>query len=217
MSSEYVVIGAGQFGRAVAQSLTALGQSVLVIDVDRERIEEMVGDVDAAVTADATDERALQDLGVAGISTAVVTIGTESVEASILTTALLRQLGVPRIVARAINTLHARVLQSVGAHEVLNPEEEMGRRLAARLAHPTIHEQFELGNAHLAEVELPERFVGKSLKELDMRRHHKVTVMAVRRGEQVLASPDAEMTLASGDVLLLIGAPDAVHAVASLA
>lgn len=216
MGSEYLVIGAGQFGRSVAENLRRLGQSVLVVDIQQKIIEGIADEVDAAVAADATDEAALVELKAASVTTAIVTIGTEAVEASILATALLKQLGVPRIIARSTNPLHGRVLHSVGADEVIAPEEEIGRRLATRLAHPTIKDQLDLGNASLAEVRVPERFAGQSLRELNIRQRYNVTVIGIQRDGQIVPNPRADEKLAGSDVLLIIGATDAVQAVADM-
>lgn len=216
MATEYAVIGAGQFGTAVAQHLTQQGQSVLVIDKDERLVQGVAAEVHSALVADTTDEKTLMDLGLATISTAVVAIGNESIEASILTTALLRQIGVPRIIARAANTLHARVLRSVGAHEVLSPEEEIGKRLAMRLVRPSIKEQLDFGDAILAEVDVPEKLVGQTLQELDIRNRFAVNVVAVRRGERAIANPSASEMLQTGDVMIILGEPKAVHRIASL-
>lgn len=217
MPAEYAVIGLGQFGQAVVESLTEDGQAVLVIDRDPARVEALATTVDAAAAADATDEESLRQLGVPAMTSVVVAIGAGAVESSILTTALLRQLGVPRIVARAVSTLHARVLHAVGAHEVVNPEEEMGRRLAERLAHPTIRERLQLGDAVLAEVDTPARFVGRSLKQLNVRARHGVSVVAVRSGADVVANPPPDRPFAAGDVVLVVGTADSVRALARLA
>lgn len=214
MAQEYVVIGLGHFGRAVAQRLSVLGQSVLVIDQDQDRVQEIADQVAAAVSGDSTDERTLRDLGVDSMACAVVAIGADSMEASILTVALLHQLGVPRIIARSVNELHARVLRSVGAHEVLNPEAETGQRLAARMAQPSIREQLELGDAILAEVEVPALFLGKNLRDLDIRKRYQISVMAIKRGSQLLANPTAEEVFASGDFLVVLGSQAAVRALA---
>jgi trk system potassium uptake protein TrkA len=211
MAQEYVVIGLGHFGRSVAQRLAALGQSVLVIDRDPQSIEEIADQVAAAVNGDSTDERTLRELGVDSMSCAVVTIGADALEASILTVALLHQLGVPRIIARAVNDLHARVLRSVGAHEVLNPEAEMGQRLATHLVQPSIRDQMTLGDAILAEVEIPAQFTGKNLRDLDIRKRFEVSVMAIKRGSQVLANPTAEEVFQTGDILVVLGTQNAVR------
>ena len=176
MVGQFVVIGLGMFGRNVALNLARSGQAVLAIDLDQEEVDRLAPDLDSVIRADATDEEALRELRLERMSCAVVAIGAQSMEASILTTALLRQIGVPRIVARSLSELHARVLRAVGAHEVVSPEEEMGQRLARRLAEPSVLERLELGDdAQLAELAAPESFIGKSLVELDgapaVRRH----------------------------------------------
>ncbi len=217
MSGEFAVIGLGQFGQAIATSLAAQGQAVLAVDRDMVPIEEIQDDVDAAVQADATDENALYGLRLEQMSVVIVAMGAHSVEASILTTALLKEMGVPRIIARAANDLHARILRSVGASEVIDPEQEMGTRLARRLSQPSIVDQIDLGNAEIAEVEAPEAFVGQSLAELDLRNQYRVSVLAIRRGDSVDANPRADHRLESGDVLVVIGLREAVNRVAALA
>lgn len=215
-TGQFAVIGLGRFGRAVAQRLATDGQSVLAIDRDRERVEQVAETVDSAVTADTTDEETLVGLHLERMSCVVVTIGARATEASILTTALLRQLGVPRVVVRAFNELHSRVLLSVGASEVVNPEEEMGRRLAMHLAHPGIVDQIQLGDAVIAEVEAPEAFVGSTLAELDLRNQFDVTVLALRREPEVRPNPGGHDRVENGDILLMMGAPEAIKRLAAL-
>lgn len=218
MSGEFAVIGLGQFGRAVALSLVREGAAVLAIDQLEERAQLVEAEVDAVACADATDERALNELGLERMSCVVVAMGARARETSILTTSLLRQRGIPRIISRAANELHARVLLAVGAHEVINPEMQMGQRLARNLAHPTILEQIALDeNTNLVEVATPEQFIGKSMTEIDMRRRYGVSVIAIRRGGQVLPQIGTDERLARGDRLLIVGPPASVRRVASLA
>lgn len=216
--AEFVVVGLGTFGRNVAMSLAEHGQSVLAVDRNEDEIRKVSHELDAVVSADATDEFTLRELGLDKMSCAVVAIGAESMEASILTTALLRQLGVPRIVARGLTELHARVLYAVGAHMVINPEAEMGRRLARQLAEPNVLDRFDLGeNAEIAEVDVPEAFVGKTVVELDVRREYGVSVVAIRRGRNIMAAIEGNEKFESGDALVVVGTPAAIRRVASLA
>ncbi|RAL21244.1 potassium uptake system protein [Lujinxingia litoralis] len=215
--SQFAVVGLGQFGMSVARNLAHQGESVMAIDLDPELVENASQDVDVAIRADATDERTLQELQLDTMSCVVVAIGAHSIEASVLTTALLKQVGVPRIVARAMSDLHARVLRAIGADEVVNPEEEMGRRLAARLSQPSILEQVELGDSNLAEVEAPEVFVGKTLAELDIRNRYAVSIMAIQRGDHVIANPMGGESLKSGDVLVVVGSVNSIRNLAALA
>lgn len=215
-TKQFAVIGLGVFGRHVALNLERLGHEVLAIDADEDLVSTAAAEFDAVVRADGTDEAALRELQLDRVGCAVVAIGAESIEASILTTAVLRQIGVPRIIARSVNPLHARVLRSVGAHEVVQPEEEMGARVARRLAQPNVLEWIDLGpDADLAEIEAPAEFVDHTLVELDVRRKFGVTVVAVRRDDSVIASLDAEVQVRSGDTLIVIGSPRTVGRLAA--
>lgn len=214
--AELAVIGMGRFGRAVARSLVGEGQAVLAVDRDPERLAEVADEVDATARADTTDEEAMAALRLDRMSCVVVTIGSRATEASVLTVAILREQGVPRVVARAFDERHARLLLAIGANEVLNPEDEIAARLARRLARPEILDQFDFGDARVAEVEAPEAFVGSSLGELDLRRRHGLAVLVIRRGEQVVANPRADEVVATGDVLVVLGAEEAIHRVAAL-
>lgn len=218
MVGQFVVIGLGIFGRTVAVNLARSGHSVLAVDLDQREVDRVAPELDSVVRADATDEQALRELRLERVSCAVVAIGAQAMEASILTTALLRQMGVPRIVARSLSELHARVLRAVGAHEVVSPEEEMGHRLARRLAEPNVLERLELGeDAELVELAAPESFIGQTLVDLKVRQRFGVTVVAVRRAGSVRASPGAGDRLEPGDVLVVIGDPEGASRLAALA
>lgn len=215
--SQFAVVGLGRFGMSVARHLARQGESVLAIDLDQTRVDDVAPYVDVAVRADATDRRTLRELDIDSMSCVVVAIGADSIEGSVLTTALMNQEGVPRIVTRAISELHARVLRNIGADEVVNPEEEMGRLTATRLSQPSILEEIELGDSQLAEVESPEAFVGQTLAELDVRNKYHISVMAIQRGGKVIANPRASETIQSGDVMVIVGSADSVRKIASLA
>lgn len=215
MTREFAVIGLGVFGRTVALHLTSLGHEVLGIDSDEEAIAACADELAMAVCADATDEAALRELHVQRMSCAVVAIGAESIEASILATTLLRQIGVPEIVARSLGSLHGRVLRAVGASRVVRPEEEMGERVARQLSEPNVLERLELGeDAEVAEVEVPAELVGKSPVELNLRKRAGVSVVAFRRGRRVVATLDGSEVFQAGDVVLVIGRSDDVAAFA---
>jgi len=193
MKPRTVVIGLGLFGREVALSLSRRGVPVLAVDRDAALVEGIKNSVAGAMVLDTTDETALREAGIGDMQVAVCAIGTQHVENSILTTALLRQLGVPRILVRAANDLHARILRQVGATEVINPEREMGRRLANRIAKPGIREVLNVApGVSLAEVPIPPGFAGKTLAGLDVRRKYGVNVIGVRR--RVPAGAAAEET-----------------------
>lgn len=212
--AEFAVIGMGRFGRAVASNLARLGQSVLAVDHDRERLDRVADEVDSVAVADVTDEPSVAALELDRMAAVVVTIGSRATEASLLATAILRDLGSTHIVARCFDERHARLLLAVGANEVLNPEDEMGHRLAVHLAHPTILDQFAYGDVAIAEVEAPEAFAGRTLAELELRTRFGVSVLSIRRGETTDANPAPDAPVESGDVLVLLGHEEAIAGVA---
>lgn len=218
MIGEYAVIGLGRFGWSVATNLRRLGQPVLGIDADAAIVQSISAEIDDAVHCDTTDEASLAELHLERFACVVVAIGAEHKDGSILTTALLRQSGVPRIIARATNDLHGRVLLAVGAHEIVNPEKEMGERIARRLARPSIIEQIPLGEgADLGELEVPEAFVGRTLVELDVRRRYDVSIVAIRRAGKIHSYVLGMGPLLAGDVLIVIGPPASIARLAALA
>jgi len=199
-----VVIGLGIFGRRAALSLTGRGVSVLAIDRVHALVESIKDQVDQALILDTTDESALREAGIDRMDMAICAIGNQHVEDGILTTALLSKLGVKRILARAGNPLQERILRQVGAHEVINPEEAMAERAAFRLAQPELKEIIPMGgDVSVAEVAVPKKFIGKSLKELEVRNRYNITVVGIRRS--VEAESDAGET---GSDLILNIAPD---------
>jgi trk system potassium uptake protein TrkA len=188
------------------------GAAVLAVDANPERAKLVEASVDAVLVADATEEAALVELGLERMSCVVVAMGVRAKDTSIMVTALLRQRGVRRVVSRATSDLHGRVLLAVGAHEIVNPEQEMGARLAHHLANPHVVDQFALGrDVIVAEVEAPEAYATKTLRELGLRKKASVTVVLIRRGGQVISSIDPDERLASGDVLVVLGTPTAVR------
>lgn len=214
--AELAVLGMGRFGRSVARFLTLEGQSVLAVDRDRARLDRVAEEVDSVSVADTTDEGALASLRLDRMSCVVVAMGSRALEASLLTTALLRGLDVPRLVARAFDERHARLLLAIGANEVINPEDEIGRRLALRLAHPDVVDQFRLGDSVVAQVEAPEVFAGRSLDDLDLPGEHALAVLAIHRGDRVIPRPGGDESVEGGDLLVVLGDPEAVRRVATL-
>ncbi len=205
MKQRFLVIGLGRFGRSLAQSLADQGVEVMAVDIDPEVVQELSPQLDAVVGADATDEAALSELEVESFECALVAIGADSIESSILTTALLQKLGVPRILARATSDLHERVLVAIGAHEVVNPEAEMGTALGRRLAMPNLLEHLELGkDTALAEIAVPSSLVGRPVTAAELRRSG-TSLVAIRRGERVLAPPSDRERFEAGDVLIVLG------------
>ncbi len=182
MGKSTVVIGLGIFGREIAVSLSKRGHSVLAVDTDAELVEAIKDQVDQAMILDTTDEGALYEAKIEEFEAAVCAIGAQHIQDSILTTALLHQMGVPRIIARASDDLHARILRQVGATEVLNPERQMGWRIANQISSPGIREVLRLArDVCIAEVPVPSSFVGETPVGLDIRKKYGVTIIGVHR------------------------------------
>ncbi|MBP1777503.1 MAG: TrkA-N domain protein [candidate division NC10 bacterium] len=205
---QVAVIGLGRFGSSVARTLAQSGCDVLAVDMDGERVKALVEYVTEAVQADALDEAALKTLGLRNFEAVVVAIGHE-VKASILVTVVLKEMGVPKIVAKAQDELHGKVLQKVGADIVVYPERDMGVRLAHTLLSRSIIDEIQLSTEYsIFELQAPTQFLDRSLKDLQLRQRAGLTILAVRRGTSIVVSPDASFVVEPGDMLVALGQPE---------
>ena len=206
------MVGLGQFGMALAEALSSKDFEIIAVDRRPERVRLASTFAAEALCFDPTDEEALAAAAPAQRDLCVCAIGDESRESSIICTALLRQMGVRRVVARANDPLHERILRLVGAHEVVNPEREFGQRFASRLAYQDLAGEMPLGqDLVISEVHVPPVMQGRSLVDLRLPSRFGVTVVAIRRGAGGdVVVPVATEPLASGDILLLVGRRGAV-------
>lgn len=205
----YAVIGLGRFGSAVASTLASLGQDVIGVDDDEDRVREMGEIIPNALQIDATDIRALRQAGVNDAEVAVISIG-ENIEASLLVVMQVKDLGVPQIIAKAVTPLHGRILEKLGVTRVVFPEREMAERTARSLVIPNAFDYIALSSEYsLVEVQVPAPFVGQTLRSIDLRAKHGLTLVAVKRQvngkEQTLVSPSADEVLLAGDIVALLG------------
>jgi trk system potassium uptake protein TrkA len=201
---EFLVIGLGRFGGGLATTLAELGHDVLGVDVDPKLVQSFANVLTHVVEADSTDMDAMRQVGAGDFTTAVVAIGTE-IEASILTTSVLVDLGVPKIVAKAVTEAHGTILERVGAHRVIFPERDMGVRVGHSLAGAMIdYFQLDPGFA-LVETTAPRVIVGKTLAEAEVRRRYGITVVCVKPegGSFTYATPDT--VVQEGDILVVAG------------
>jgi trk system potassium uptake protein TrkA len=213
-SRQAIVIGLGQFGLALATSLTEKGVEVLAVDTREDRVRVAGAVVTEAIAFDATDEAALARTNPERRDLCVCAIGNEAREASIIATALLRQMGAKRVVARATDPVHERILRLVGAHEVVNPEQAFGERYATRLMYATVLDEIELGqDLVITELKPPPSFVGRALAALELPRRFGVTVIAVRhRDRETAEMPDPRRPLDAEDLLVVVARRGAVAA-----
>lgn len=211
MGKQYAVIGLGRFGLSVGANLVNQGHEVLGIDANEGLVHEASGILTHALQADATEEETLRSVGLRNFDAVIVAIGS-NLEASILVTLLLKEMGVPLVITKASNDLHGRVLQKIGADRVVYPERDMGARVAHSLMASNILDYIELSPKYsIVEVEAVPELCGKTLKELNLRNRFGVTIMAIKRGNSVIAGPKADDVVMSGDVLVIMGSQEGLR------
>ena len=208
-AKSFLIIGAGRFGSAVAETLFQAGHEVVVIDVDETAVEQVMTSATQALIAHGTEERALRDLGVSNFDAVVVAIG-DHLEASVLATAAAKDAGAQRVVAKAPSSLAERILRRVGADEVVRPERDMGVRLAHHLVTPSLVDAFALGEAYgVMEVEANAVLSGR-LAKLRLPSRFGVQVIAINRAGRLTVSPGADDEVVAGDQLVLVGSNEAM-------
>lgn len=207
----FAVIGLGRFGSAVARTLIEMGQDVVGIDASEHNVEAMADVLHSVAQLDATDERALRVAGIQDVDCAVISIG-ENIEASLLVVMLVKELGIKRIIAKAVTPLHGRILEKIGVQRVIFPEREMGARLAHSLVVPNVIDYIELSrDFSIIDMPAPAAFIGHSLKELQLRNRYGLMLIAIKRktdtgdAEITNIAPAADDAILDGDVLSLLG------------
>ena len=202
--TQYLVVGLGRFGSAVATTLAKQGMQVLAIDRSMESVEAHRSLLTDVLRADATDEGALRQLGAGNFDVAIVNIG-DDVKSSCVATMHLKELGVPYIVAKAYDDFHGRMLTRLGADKVIFPERDMGQRVAHNLVSEKIMDFIELSPDYsLMEMRPRPEWVGVPLRELNLRGKHRINVVAVRSGGQVNAMPQPDTVIGADDVMLVV-------------
>lgn len=205
MRKQFAVIGLGRFGSSVATNLSSLGCDVLAIDINEQAVQAVANHVTHAVQADAREEETLKALGIRNFDIAIVAIG-DDLEANILTTVMLKEIGVKTIVAKAQSNLHGKVLEKVGADKIVYPEKDMGTRLAYNLVSANVMDYIELlPDVSIIEVISPPMFHDKTLGELNLRAEYGINVLAIKRDENILVAPGAESEIKANDILIVIG------------
>lgn len=208
---QFVVIGLGRFGSAIATTLYSLGNDVLVIDKNEDLIQDIASEVTHAVQADATDENALKSLGIRNFDVAIISIGGD-IQSSVMATLLLRELGVKYIIAKGNGELHAKVLYKIGADRVVLPEKDMGVRVAHNIISSSILDYIELSSDYsIMEVKAFEDWVGKDLKSLNLRKKYGINVIAIKNGEKINLNPAADDKVCKDNVIVAIGSKEALN------
>ena len=212
----YIVIGLGRFGTTLARQLCKLGAEVLAMDVRSDLVQQVANDVTHAVVGDAQDKEVLRALSVKDFDCAILAIG-DDLAASVLATMNLKELEVPYIVCKAHDETHRKVLEKLGVDRVVIPEQENAQRLARSLHSHNVLDYIELSeNYGILEVPAPKSWVGKSLKELNVRAKLGVNIIAVESGKTTSVSPSADYRIQAGDIMVVLGENYALEAVQKL-
>jgi len=213
---QFAIIGLGRFGSNMAKALHKMGYEVLAIDKNMQKVQEFSNEFTHVVQADATDENALRALGILNFDVVVVAIG-EDLQANILTTLQLKEIGAPYIVATARNTLQVKLLEKIGANRVVSPERDMARRVAYNLASTNVMDYIELSpQFSIVEITIPKIFLNKTLLESDIRAKYGINVVAIKRGDDLIISPLPTERLQEGDIAIVVGSNDGINGLEAL-
>ena len=211
MKQTYAIIGLGRFGGALLQTLVANGQDVMGIDINEENVNDYRDIATQVVVADAQEDDVLRKLDIASFDHVIIAIG-HNMQASILATINAKDLGAKNVIAKAENHTHLRVLTKIGADVVVQPEREMGERVARKLLAPNMLNFIELSDDYsMAEIQIVNpAFYGRSIKDLNIRKKFGLNVIAVRHANEVIVAPEASYTLQEKDIVSVVGPKDMV-------
>lgn len=202
---QFIVIGSGSFGASLARTLVEKGHNVLAVDTDTEKVQMVANVVTHAVEADATDEETLRTLGVRNFDVAIISIG-DNVHANVLSTLILKELGVPYVIVKAHDNLHGNLLSKVGADRVIYPERDMGVRIAHNLMSSSVLDYLEFSPDYsIIELPVNDNMSGKSLSELQLQAKYNVNVVAIKREKDVNITLRAEDRFQEGDIMIVFG------------
>ncbi len=208
---QFVVLGLGRFGKSVAMTLSDAGYEVMVVDKSEETIQDISAFVTHAVQADATDAETLRSLGIRNFDIAVVAIGRD-IQSSIMVTLLLKEMGVPYVVAKASSDLHEKVLVKLGANRIISPEQDMGVRIATNLMSGNIMDYIQLSREYsVVEIRALQEWSGQTIKELDMRVKYGINIIAIERDQQITITPGPNYVLHESDILVVVGANEQIR------
>ncbi|WLR43279.1 TrkA family potassium uptake protein [Bacillus carboniphilus] len=211
MKKEFAVIGLGRFGGSICKALSEEGMEVLAIDKDEDKVNEFANIAFHPVVGDSTDEMVLKSLGIRNFDHVIVAIG-DNIQASILTTLILKELGVKKITVKAQNDYHEKVLSKIGADHIVHPERDMGKRIAHNIISNNVLDYLELSDEHsIVEIVASDQLAGNTLIELDIRANYGINIVAIKRGREIIVSPQAEDPIQKEDILIVIGADSDIH------
>lgn len=215
VQKEYIVIGLGRFGCSVAMQLEANGCKVLAVDNNNTKVRQIAEYVTLAMCVDVTSEEALEELGGKHFDGAVISIG-HGLEAAVLATVWAKEQGIRQIIAKAYDETHGKILTKIGADKIIYPEKEMGVHLANDLAFNNLFDAIELTSEYsIADIAILNDWIGKDLKELNLRKKYDVNVVAIQRSGTLIINPPADQPMKKNDVFFLLGKNNTLKKIAS--
>lgn len=201
--TQFAVLGVGRFGAAIAKELQEAGNDVLIIDINEQRVNELSDYVTYSVIADTTDENVLKSAGIKNMDVVIIGMGS-SMQASILTTLNCKEMGVPHIVCKANNEKHKQILEKMGADIVVIPEVSTAKNMAMKIMHPTLYDVMNVEQGYsILEIDVPEKWIGKSLKELDLRNKYNASIILVKKEDQTVTNPISDYVFIKGDIAVV--------------
>ncbi len=202
---EFAVIGLGRFGKSVATSLASSGAQVMVVDQNEEKLQEISDLVTHTILGDATNAAVIEQLGLGNYDGVVIAMSS-NLESNVMATILVKETGVPFVIAKAKTELEGRVLKKIGADKIIYPEKETGMRLASHLMHDNYFEAVELSEEYsIMDIDIPRNWIGKTLKNLDIRANYGVNVIGIRGMDGLNINPSPDYILQEDDVLIMLG------------
>ena len=204
-AKQFVVFGLGRFGKSLAVTLAEAGYEVMAVDMNEEKVQEISTIVTQAVQADVTDADTLKELGIRNFDVAVVAIGKD-MQSSIMATLLLKEMGIPYVVAKASTEVHQKLLEKLGADRIILPENDMGKRIATSLITGNIIDYIQLSEDYsIMEIESLEEWAGHSIKDLNIRAKYGINIIAVEVGGKINVSPSPDYVIKKEDLLVVVG------------
>lgn len=210
MKKQIIIIGLGRFGISLATTLSGIGHDVLALDRDEKKVQDIAPQITHAVQADATNETILNELGIGNFDIAIVAMGS-AIESSVLSTILLKKLGVPYVIARANSDLHGSILEKIGADVVVYPERETGTRVAQAVTLSDVSDYMSVAKGYgVAKLKAPQHLVGEKLSELGFGPKGKweVVVLLIQREKEIIVNPGQREVIKTDDILILAGSDD---------
>ena len=209
----FLIIGLGRFGDALARELFRLGHEVMAVDKDEESVNKIADFVTHSLVADVRDENVLRSIGARNFDHAIVAF-SDNIQDNILITLMLKEIGVKNVISKGRNSLHVKVLKKIGADRIVFPETDMGVRLAQTLSSSNIIDFIEISdNYSIIETNTPKKWIGNSIKKLDVRAKYGINILAIKGqdGRTVSITPSPEYVIKPGDILVIVGANDDIQ------